>query len=168
MADDANAQYTFRSWLKRGVSGQQQLPDPSKLRASVKLSVEVGSISPAPSVTLFLHGPGDVRGLDQRAVIRTWPKPGVRNAEPNYFPLIEFDQPDLPWRYSPEEAKGDKVRPWLCVVVIPTVAAKNFSPPKPGQPLGVLNVSTGLLPDLNESALWAHTQIHGPDFTDEA
>lgn len=168
MADDTHGQYTFRSWLKRGVSGQQQLPDPSKLRASVKLSVEVGSISPPPAVTLFLHGPGDVRGLDQRAVIRTWPRPGARNAEPNYFPLIEFDQPDLPWRYSPEEAKGNKVRPWLCVLVVPTSAAKNFSPPKPGQPLGVLNVSTSLLPDLNESALWAHTQIHGPDFADEA
>src|SRR5262249_33803855 len=133
---DAAGQYFFRSWMKRGISAQQKLVDP--LRASVTVGVSVGEINPI--VKLFLNGSGDVRGLDQRVVIRTWPKAGGRNAEPNYFPLIEFDQPDLPWRYSPETPQGDKVKPWLCVIVVLASEAKNFSLPKATQPLGVLNV----------------------------
>jgi hypothetical protein len=164
MADVASGLYTFRSWMKRGISGQQKLDDP--LRASVTIGVSVGAID--PSVKLFLHGPRDVKGLDQRVVIRTWPKDGASSAEPNYFPLIEFDQPDLPWRYSPEPPQGDKVKPWLCVIVLREDDAKNFSPAKASQPLGVLNVATSLLPELDESALWAHVQIHGPNPPDDA
>ena len=62
----------------------------------------ISGIAKPPSVTLALHGPGDVKSLIVRSVIRTWPKAGARNAEANYFPLIEFDQADLPWRYSPQ------------------------------------------------------------------
>ena len=39
-------------------------------------------------------GPGHVTGLDARQVVRTDPAPGSRGFEPNYFPLIEFDEPD--------------------------------------------------------------------------
>jgi len=29
------------------------------------------------------------------------------NARPSYFALLEFDDPDLPWRYSPTATAGD-------------------------------------------------------------
>jgi hypothetical protein len=165
MADNSNAQLTFRSWLRRGLATQQVLLNKADPRASVKIDVAISGIAKPPSVTLALFGPGDVKNLIVSSVVRTWPKAGARNAEVNYFPLIEFDQADLPWRYSPQTTSTDNIKPWLCVVAIPTGAAKVFNP-SPGQPLAVLNVSASLLPDLSESDLWAHSQLHGPDITD--
>jgi hypothetical protein len=163
MAD--SAQLTFRSWLRRGLATQQKLLNPNDPRASVKIDVAISGIAPTPSVTLALFGPGDVKSLIVSSVIRTWPKAGARNAEANYFPVIEFDQADLPWRYSPQENNNNNVKPWLCVVAVATGAAKVF-PASPGQALAVLNVAASLLPDLEESSLWAHSQLHGPDITD--
>jgi hypothetical protein len=159
-----NAQYTFRSWLRRGISTQQEL-EAGASRASVKFEVAVSNAS-VPPVKLALYGPGDIKGLDPASVIRVWPKPGARNAEPNYFPLIEFAQPDLPWRFSPQPAAGNRLLPWLALIVLETGSAK-FLAPSPTQPLGVINVNASLLPDLNEAWAWAHTQIHGPDAPDD-
>jgi hypothetical protein len=166
MADTSNAQLTFRSWLRRGLATQQKL-NANDPRASVKIDVAISGIATPPSVNLALYGPGDVRALNTSAVIRTWPKAGARNAEANYFPLIEFDQADLPWRYSPQDSTTNNVRPWLCVVTLETGSGAVF-PPSPGQPLAVLNVNASLLPDLEESSLWAHAQLHGPDIADNS
>jgi hypothetical protein len=166
MADNPNAQLTFRSWLRRGLATQQKLLHDSDPRASVKIDVAISGIATPPTVTLALHGSGDVKNLIVSSVIRTWPKAGARNSEANYFPLIEFDQADLPWRYSPQTTSGNNIKPWLCVVAVPTGSAKVFNP-SPGQPLAVLNVSASLLPDLGESDLWAHSQLHGPDIPDD-
>jgi hypothetical protein len=166
MADNSSAQLTFRSWLRRGLATQQKLLNANDPRASVEIDVAISGIATPPSVTLALHGPGDVKSLIVRSVIRTWPKAGARNAEANYFPLIEFDQADLPWRYSPQTTSTNNIKPWLCVVAIPTGAAKVFNP-SPGQPLAVLNVAASLLPDLGESDLWPHAQLHGPDISDD-
>jgi len=166
MADNPNAQLTFRSWLRRGLATQQKLLNASDPRASVKIDVAISGIATPPSVTLALFGPGDVKNLIISSVIRTWPKAGARNAEANYFPLIEFDQADLPWRYSPQTTSGNNIKPWLCVVAVPSGETKVFNP-SPGQPLPVLNVSASLLPDLSESDLWAHSQLHGPDISDD-
>jgi len=166
MADNPNAQLTFRSWLRRGLGTQQKLLKDTDPRASVEIKVDISGIAKTSSVTLALFGPGDVKNLIVSSVIRTWPKAGARNAEANYLPLIEFDQADLPWRYSPQTTAGNNIKPWLCVVAIPTGAAV-VSNPSPGQPLAVLNVSASLLPDLSESDLWAHAQMHGPDIPDD-
>ena len=120
MADNSNAQLTFRSWLRRGLATQQKLVNANDPRASVEIDVAISGIAKPPSVTLALHGPGDVKSLIVRSVIRTWPKAGARNAEANYFPLIEFDQADLPWRYSPQTTISNNIKPWLCLVAIPT------------------------------------------------
>lgn len=165
MADTSNAQLTFRSWLRRGLATQQKLLNASDPRATVKIDVAIGGIATPPSVNLALYGPGDVKRLNVSAVIRTWPKAGARNAEANYFPLIEFDQADLPWRYSPQENSTNNVKPWLCVIALETGTGKVF-PPSQGQPVAVLNVNASVLPDLGESDLWAHSQLHGPDIAD--
>src|SRR5207253_1508827 len=85
-------------------------------RVSVPVALTVGGTSVAPP-TLALRGPGDIAGFDSGCVRRTWPAAGEANAESNYFPLLELSYPDLPWRYTPAATDGDRLTPWLCLVV---------------------------------------------------
>ena len=55
-------------------------------------------------VPLRLYGPGDVIGIDPRAVLRTDPPRGTADFEPNYLACIEFDTPDFPWLFTPAAA----------------------------------------------------------------
>ena len=164
MADEL-AQYTFLSWTRRGIGTALGASADDPARAGVTIGANFDSSVPAvgiasPKVTLDFYGPQDVAGLDGRAVTRVWPVPGAINAEPNYFPLIEFNQPDLPWRYTPQPGQGNQLRPWLCLVVLKTTDV-NFSPPEAGRALGVLTAPVALLPDLSQSFASAHTQYSG-------
>jgi hypothetical protein len=159
------AQYTFLSWIRRGIGTALGASADDPARAGVTIGATFDSSVPAvgaatPSITLDFYGAQDVAGLDGRAVTRVWPMPGAVNAEPNYFPLIEFNQPDLPWRYTPQPGTGNKVQPWLCLVVLKTKDV-NFAPPAPGRALGVLTAPVALLPNLSQSFAWAHTQYAG-------
>src|SRR6185436_13918885 len=102
--------------------------------------------------------------LDPRAVIRVWPRPGVNDAEPNYFPLIEFDQADLPWRYTPAKATvQDRLRPWLCLVVLRDDEIEMYEPATTSRILPIVTVaSAASLPKLDQTWAWAHVQVSGP------
>ena len=50
---------------------------------------------------MHLVGPGDVTGLQARQVIRTEPRAGVTDFEPNYLAAVDFYDEDFPWRYTP-------------------------------------------------------------------
>jgi len=157
----ALAQYTFFAWIRRGISAHQKLVAGARATVDIEVTTD-GIVKP---VALELFGPADITGFDSRAVIRVWPQPGARNAEPNYFPLIEFAQPDLPWRYTPATAAGDRMAPWLCLVVLkadPTAGETlDYRPATATRPLPVLRASRAALPDLSQSAVWAHTQRDG-------
>ncbi len=73
---------------------------------------------PAVEVEIPLSAPEDVTGLEARVICRTWPRADVMDAEPNYFPLVEFSEADLPWRYTPWGAQGDQLPPWLALLVL--------------------------------------------------
>jgi hypothetical protein len=60
-----------------------------------------GPVDKNGNPALFLYGPGDIIGFDTRHVTLTEPKDGTLNFEPNYFAGIEFDDPDLPWMFTP-------------------------------------------------------------------
>ena len=70
--------------------------------------------------SIQLYGPGDVVGIDRRAIVRTDPRDWITNAEPNYLAHIEFYDEDLPWRYTPAAPSGDglRLRPWIALVVL--------------------------------------------------
>ena len=103
------------------------------------------------SVTVRLHAPGDVTGLDPAQVIRTYPTAGASNAAQDSFPLIEFARPDVPWMLSPtgpqENAPADSdprrgLTPWLALVVggraardaLPARPARGHCPRSPRPP----------------------------------
>ena len=104
---DLTGAYAFLSWLRRGLASgiaREDLTGPAAPRADAQIVVDLNEHTLSATASLTLAGPGDVAGLDPRAVIRVWPRPGVTDAESNYFPLLEFDQADLPWRYTPAKA----------------------------------------------------------------
>ena len=121
---------------------------------------------------LSLVGPGDVVGLDPSVIVRTWPKPNDFDAEFIPYALIEFDQADLPWRYTPATATGtvashtDQLRPWFSLIVVPT-ADVTLDAPTPQQKLAVLHAAGADLPNAADLWAFAHTQFTGENLTDE-
>ena len=103
--------YTFLPWLRQGVANQitsGDLDPNVTLRASVQVTLELNATTPdggthteTISRPVALYGPGDIVGLESRAIIRTEPRNWITNFEPNYLPCIEFYDEDLPWRYTP-------------------------------------------------------------------
>ena len=114
----------------------------------------------APPVTVNVFGPGDVIGIDPRYVIRTEPRPFTVNFEPNYLCGIEFDTPDIPWLFTPAAPNGDRLHPWVALIVL---KASEFtavtSAPNPLPSINVTNIAA--LHDLSVSWNWAHVQISG-------
>src|SRR5215212_6598243 len=103
-----STRYSFLPWVRYGAASAVRNPDTLgsglPLRAQLPLSLRVNGRSNI-AASLQLYGPGDVIGLDLRAVLRTDPPHLAGGFEPNYFPAIEFDRPDMPWLFTP--ATGD-------------------------------------------------------------
>ena len=76
-----------------------------------------------------VRGPGDVIGISASQVVRTDPIDGAVGVEPNYFAQIEFDRPDLPWLFTPAAAVGERLRPWIVLVVVDAEGASGVRRP---------------------------------------
>ena len=171
----AGADLVFLPWLRRGASAGLQQPDsfgagqPGVATAAVSLTVNAG---PSAGVPVAVMGPGHVTGLDERQVVRTDPAPGSRSFEPNYFPLIELDEPSLPWLFTPAAAGAEaRLRPWLCLVVVRAQEGVRLDPPRL-TPLRVLRIGrpavpAAELPGLAESWAWSHAQVTASSAADE-
>ena len=122
--------YSFLPWLRQGLANQIKtgIDDPAVLvRASIDVSLEArgdkvegaGQLMAPISRPVGLVGPGDIVGIDRRAIVRTEPRHWTANFEPNYLPAIEFYDEDFPWRYTPSapDAVG-RLRPWLALIVL--------------------------------------------------
>jgi hypothetical protein len=129
------------------------------------LSVGLNNGTAVP-VQVKLNGPGDVTGFDKSQVVRTEPRAWTADFEPNYFPAIEFDRPDLPWLFSPASANAnDRLRPWICLIVVRQQEGVRIRL-LPGSALPVLEIKPPAeygneLPNLAESWAWAHAQVTG-------
>jgi hypothetical protein len=162
----------YLPWVRTGAAAAITAADtlgtsPLPGRASVPVTARVNA--GAGEVTLRLYGPGDVTGIDQRQVIRADPATGTTNAEPNYFPVVEFDSPELPWLFTPAKATaGNQLRPWICLVVVRAEAAElRTESHRPGPVLRVTDARIEL-PDLAQSWAWAHAQVNGAGAVDDA
>jgi hypothetical protein len=167
MADGA---FTFLSWTRCGFAtaistGEEDTT--TKVQVTVNLNTETDDGEPLhPALSLNPIGPSDIVGLDPNVIVRVWPKPDDLDAEFEAYPLIEFDQADLLWRYSPE-ASADaadlplpQVRPWLSLVVVKS-ADCSLLPPTPERKVALLRVAATALNDPVNAWAWGHTQVEG-------
>ena len=132
--------YQFLSWARRGIGASVSNKDnggalPARASVSVQLKVTVdGADAPQQpnAVPVQMFGPGDVVGIDPRHIIRTEPRPFTTNFEPNFVCGVEFDAPDFPWLFTPAAPNGDRLRPWLALIVLkPDEFAAPTSAPNP-------------------------------------
>ena len=169
------ASYAFLPWLRQGLAGGitraegEATPAP---RAAVDVTVVVGAGGEQRPVTtnLSLFGPGEVAAIDPRAVVRVAPKPGELDAEPNELPMVEFAEPDLPWRFTAATAGAhDRLRPWLVLCVLTADEISDEAPAgADGRLPAVTIASAAALPRLDQSWAWAHAQVAGYDPASEA
>lgn len=170
-----NASYSFLPWLRQGISRNISKADGDssvKLRASIPLEILVGGtqvngnpLTPEKiSKEVFLYGPGDVIGIDSKSIIKNEPKHWITNFEPNYLPYIDFYEEDFPWRYSPVAANGQRLKPWLTLVVLKEdefVEIKNIKDkPLPGFKLKGSVLASDVFPNANELWAWAHVHVN--------
>jgi len=164
------ATYSFLPWLRRGLASQIERRD-GETSPDVHVRVPLGiTLNKTLSVTvpLALKGPGEVGAIDHDVIARVYPARHAYDVESNYFPLLEFEQPDLPWRYTPARADtANRLRPWVCLVTLTDDEIESFSEHSVEGSLDVLTVKNGAsLPDLSQSWAWAHVQVSGEDAAD--
>ena len=155
----------FLPWVDRGGAATRP-PDQRESHPASEVTTTadlfVNGTGPA-SITVRVMGPGEVTALAPQQIIRTDPAPGTRAFESNYLALVEFDEPSLPWLFTPASALAGRLRPWLCLVVVAEGPGVRLDPPASG-PLPVLRIGPPArpeieLPDLHDSWAWAHAQV---------
>jgi len=163
------AKYTFNSWLRNGIGGNvnqtDNLADGSlsvKERATVPVDVQINGQNIHKNFSLI--GPGDIIGINPRMVVRTEPLNWITNFEPNYLPFIEFYEEDFIWRYTPAKANGDKLRPWIILLVLKDSEKeeeREFVFNQNRSPLSTVIVkSTDNIPPLTQTWAWSHVHIN--------
>jgi hypothetical protein len=155
--------FRFVSHQRRGLIALPGVAAAGTVSASAVLS-DGSSTTP---VTLGLASVADVQGIDTTLITRQYPRPGATDAETEFFPLVEFAVPELPW-LLPTPAGPAGPLPWLCLVVVQDRDGVSISGSGLGKP-DVLHIGGAArpseeLPDLAGSALWAHafaaTSVH--------
>ncbi len=164
------ARYQFSSWARRGVAANIHTPDDLGAgtatpleRAKIPLSIQVNDQSLSRNLTLY--GPGDITGINSKMVIRTEPRNWITDFEPNYLSFLEFYDEDFPWRYSPARAQGEKLRPWIVLLIL---KEDEFERSDRNVPLPAINIKDGnALPSPTETWMWAHVHNNHAIDTEE-
>lgn len=160
------ATYTFLPWLRQGLANQ--IAGVSGQRATVPVDLVLtgqkpdGSSETRPAIhrDIEIYGPGDVVGLDPRAIIKTEPLHYITNFEPNYLAYIDFYDEDLPWRYSPLAPNGHRLLPWMMLIVLKETEFKDGKNVK-DRPLPYLLPAAGVpLPPSEQLWAWAHVHVN--------
>jgi hypothetical protein len=166
--DSEFGRHHFLAWSRQGIATTLANPDygaglPDRPTVTVDLNVTAhgpDQVVPVPTVTVHTFGPGDILGIDPRHIVRTEPKDSTTNFEPNYLAGIEFDAPDFPWLFTPAAPAGDRLRPWLTLIVL--TGAEYAPVPGVVTPLPAIDVtSVAALQPLDDAWNWAHTQVSG-------
>jgi hypothetical protein len=167
------ATYSFLPWLRQGIANTitaQDLDPAVKTRASthVELTLSGDPVTGAAELTatvaqdIALYGPGDIIGIDPRAIIRTDPRNWITNVEVNYLPAVDFYDADFPWRYTPAapDPTGLRLRPWITLIVL---AESEFTEGQnvASQPSPHITVpQASAFPPATELWAWGHVHVN--------
>jgi hypothetical protein len=158
--------YTFLPWLRQGLANQ--ISGASGQRATIPVDLVLtgrnldGGSETRPPIhhDIEIYGPGDVTGLDPRAIIKTEPDNYITNFEPNYMAHVEFYDEDLPWRYSPVTPAGHRLIPWMMLIVLKDTEFKDGRNVK-DHPLPYILPAAGVkLPPPEQLWAWAHVHVN--------
>jgi len=167
--------YSFLPWLRQGLANQITTPDPNPavaVRAEVQVQLELrgdkiggGTQPPEPvSKRVGLFGPGDIQGIEQRAVFRTEPRNWITNFEPNYLPHVEFYDEDFPWRYTPAAADlaSGRLRPWIALIVLEEGTEFIEGRDIRDKPLPYVEIANpdDVFPPTEQLWAWAHVHVN--------
>lgn len=168
------ATYSFLPWLRQGIANQITATDFNagvKLRATVPVQLELSGeavnedspVAPIPiQRDVELYGPGDIVGIERRAIVKVEPRNWITNFETNYLPHIEFYDEDFPWRYTPAapDATKMRLRPWLTLVVLKESEFKEGANIR-DKPLPYIEVAdANLFPPAEQLWAWAHVHVN--------
>lgn len=160
------ATYTFIPWLRQGLANQ--INGQSGVRATIPVKLVLsgekvgGGTETLPEITknIEIYGPGDIAGLDPKAIIKVEPHNWITNFEPNYLPYIDFYDEDLPWRYSPVSPAQHRLAPWMALVVLKENEFKDGKNVK-DRPLSyILTNGDTVLPPSDQLWAWAHVHVN--------
>lgn len=173
------AKYTFIPWMRQGLASQLEITDhlgdtsnytPSGDAPKLDLTllvkgkkVTTNNSSDEKEITLNkqiqLYHPGDIIGIENRAIVKTEPQNGGQDFEANFLPYIEFYEEDFPWRYTPLKANQNQLRPWLALVVL---KADEFDREQinPKLPLPSIKIKVDEVPFPPAYQLWAWAHVH--------
>jgi hypothetical protein len=175
---DALGSYAFLPWLRQGVARTITAADGDasvRLRATAHVELALSgqgldgsALESHVARDVELHGPGEVIGIESRAIVRTDPRPWITNVEPNYLAHIEFYEEDFPWRYTPAapDASRLRLRPWIALVVLkdtgdPATSEFRDARAVAGRPLPFVSVKDfAAFPPPGELWAWAHVHVN--------
>lgn len=177
------ARYTFLPWMRQGLASQlnkidhlgenaDQSNDSNTPKLNLILNVkgekkgegsrgESKHLSVSKEIQLF--DPGDIIGIEKRIIVKTEPRNGVQQFEPNFLPYVDFYEEDFIWRYTPTAANNNRLRPWLALVVL---KKDEFEKERidPRVPLPSLKMKGKILeipfPPAYQLWAWAHVQVN--------
>jgi hypothetical protein len=158
------ATYTFLPWLRQGIANQ--INGQSGIRATIPVNLVLsgnkpdGSTETRPPIQkeIQIYGPGDIIGIDSKAIIKVEPHNWITNFEPNYLPYIDFYDEDFPWRYSPMVPAANRLQPWIMLIVLKESEFKDGKNIK-DRPLPFIQLQAeAKLPP--SSQLWAWVHVH--------
>ena len=178
---DPLAHYSFIPWMRRGlgnkiseedqlgntVSGDSFADERAEIDVDLVLKYQQlsgGTGESAISKIINVVSPGDINGINPKAILRTEPAQNVNNFEPNLLAFIEFYEEDFPWRYSPIIAPSSptdrtKLRPWLSLIVL---EESEFELRNNGAELPTISIAEEALGHVfvNQTETWAWAHVH--------
>ncbi|GID29864.1 hypothetical protein [Paractinoplanes brasiliensis] len=175
--------YTFLPWFRQGIANSVEAADldPAvRTRATVDVQLRVTGTPVVAGTTVQqdiqrdveLYGPGDVIGVESRAIVKVEPRDWITNFEPNYLPYIDFYDEDFPWRYTPAAPQADnksRLRPWLALVVLAEDEFRDGAVGIAGRPLPFVDIADPVVfPPSDDLWAWAHVHVNQPLVPGEA
>ena len=173
---DVSPRYHYLPWVREGAAHAFTNAGHARARAREDRPATAGcrrcrsgcssTTARRVDVPVRVYGPGDVVGIDPRAVLRTDPLARTADFEPNYLACIEFDNPDFPWLFTPAAAGRERAAAAVARAGRRAAARRAWSCARAASRRCRSSTRRSAeLPDLVESWAWAHAQVVQMDAT---